>query len=408
MTYKLLEPNPAPGREMRPSFFNERTRYFEDLLAIACTKPGLLGRADSGCRSFVYIEPSDLLKMRSLTAIGENGHIISINEIGGIETAKPLDCRALPIGVHQIYACLTSSKVTCGNPIEIIEEPGSHSKVTTQRYLKSRIVLEVGDKRFEHRDWFQVAEVNRLSQGGIVRTILNERFHPSIHSMEAYCHSNPLCKLTDLILTRLAMRHSEDDSTALRIELTLLKNIASSGSPEQVFLQAQKCLLLLSCRPELVNLAVGQLIDVAYDHNSFCEFLAMIDDCINSYGHEDELPDSLEADGKKYFRLPGELTQEGDLWSWNAPEANFNANSILVYLPRVAPGSVPNVHYGSDKSEQVRSVGSFATRVSGAGTAIKLDRLSGRIKSIVVAVDRLEYQQRLVMQLGEGHALYYC
>ena len=358
-------------------------------------------------QSLASLLPPDQATLSSIHAIGEAGHLVSTS--GAIERLmiKPIDCSELPVGEHRVYACLTHDHKPCGDPVEVLSVGQGQRPTLVPGFQVSRVVLEVGDDRFSHRDWIQVAEIHRTRSAGHIATSINERFHPPISSMAAYYLPNPILPFVEQVLAVVDNVADAPSTYLLRAELFVLRTLGTDSSPLTVFGQLQRCLHLLPTIPQLADHAAVKLAYHAYRHSTFCRILTELQDCLES--HPPQLyPDVLTIDGERFHRLDGEFSENGDFWLWESGRDHFAANALALYLQRVDIRSIPNIRF-SLRADDERSFGVArrAGEISASGSAIIFDRLGADSPNLYIGVDAVGLRQRLRMQLGEGHAIYY-
>jgi len=406
MHYSLVEPNPVTGRPLTRGFLSELRRFNEDSNAIVRNLPGLMP-ISRGVSMKVYQDPPDHIQLDGIHAVGELGHLISTYPFDSGSAIKPIDCSKLSHGVYDVFVCLCHEKALTGGVTDVPGN-GNRDRRAIARFLKSRIVLAIGDEHLQHRDWLKVAEIERVREGGFARTLIDSMYHPPIIDMKAYQFTpNPLKALAAHALERLEFDSSNPLDVMMRVELIALQSISEQAPPALAFLQTQRCLQYLVERQDQPFFVGVGLENASYSHHTFCSFLRRLS--INlAQDSNVTCPKTIEINGQLYHKLSGDLSEDDEFWTWTPEKSGFNVNCIAIYLPKAKPGTTPNIHYSQDKLDPSGfRVASSATMLDVPGTALILDEISSSIKKIYVAVNTVTLQQRLKMQLKEGHAIYY-
>jgi hypothetical protein len=403
-----LEPNPAPGRLLTPRYFNDLTEY-QEVLAACGRSHGLIPDMAGWSTGLPYLDPPDVLHLRSICAYGMRGRLLLANAEYSEAGIPAFDTSDLPVGTHAIYACLSGDKIPFG---PLVRDGGSSrgdSDASSYReYRIARVALTAGDQRMNYQDWLGVAEIERCREGGIVVTKLNREFHPPVLSMRAYLHPNPLTLLANRGLALIQPEREERAAPAARDELALLQNLAEEASPEIALLQTQRCLLLLRQLGDPQLLFDARLEGWRFNPNSFTSFLSLLRSSLEKGGTSELYPSTLEIEGTSYQRLTGELREEDDFWTWAPGIAGFVANGLALYLPLSPPGSLPVIKYSLRRSDPHSfGIAGTAQSVSGSGAAVLFDRWGEQTGRIYLTADAQRMDQRLRKQLGDGHAFYY-
>lgn len=407
--WRPLEPNPAPGRPITRGYIDELVEYLE--YQAAWGRPyGLLPAQSGQAPALPYLDPPDVLHLPSIRAIGARGRLLLADAADPEGAIPPLDAGQLAVGSHRIYACLCREKAPCGPLVQEGASPnGAADRLQYREYRRPQVILTTAEERTAHLDWLQVAELERSREAGVVRTKLNEWFHPPVANMRAYLRPNPLSLLASRGLAALPPERQEAIASSLRVELLLLQSIAEEASPEVAFLQAQRCLALLPQLQGTPLLLDGRLQGHRYSPDSFPEFLAILWDSLQRRENYDLYPPILEIDGYRYQRVPGELTDGDDFWTWSPQTPGFVARGVAIYMPLSQPGSVPVIQYDRQRTDtRSFTIARPAEVISGPGTAILLGRWSEQTGQIYITSNSQVMHQRLRKQLGDGHAIYYC
>jgi hypothetical protein len=408
----MTTPNPVAGRYLTRELFEEWESYFE--------RHGTLGRR---CGLFVdaagsktvlpYLNPPDVVVLPALRAIGVNGFpiIASAGSIG--EGITPLDAAVLPDGRHKVYACLAWDKAPCG---DLFEDPGSAGgqPIRAQVSRHSRVVLEAGERRLEHRDWIQVAVLDRVRTHVSMQTRLDGRFHPQVRDMRAYAFSNPLLELPALVLQEVIERGQAGSASGLRCELSILQSIAEEASSLEAFMQVQRCLALMrGIEPALLPVD-HRLEEYKYTPDSFCAFLADLRDVLSPHDIRPLFPDLLKIDSASngtYQKLPEGLKEEETGWTWSPARGQFAANALAIYLPKAKPGTLPVIQYSQPERTgpfHVAQPGRQIGDTGGQGAVVLMTEIGYPVRKIFVTVAAQQDRHRLRQYLGDGYALYYC
>lgn len=398
-----LEPNPLSQRGITTTFLEERSRYFESFGRLGWG-PGLL--PPRGAPSFDLVEdPTEVLQLRRLRALGVRGFPILVGDEGHARPAPVRDTGDLEVGRHRVYACLAWQKQPDGELFEELRMDGG-PPIRGQKYVRQQVVLETDDSRLQHRDWLQIAEIERVREMGTVRTRLDTSFHPMLLDMAAYTRSNPLTGLATRILAWLDSREKDLQSRVLRTELVALRNAAEEGSPQLAFLQAQRCIALLRGVEGLPLVLSADLEGYRYSNEALCKFLAHLAWNLVAGTSEELYPVTLEADSVRYLRLPGEFVEDGDYWVWRGPSPDFVAGGLAIYLPHADRSSVPHVQYARHRNAPMR-VSTAGESISKPGVVLVLDQVGQPVSEVYLAAESFDKAQRLRMNLKEGHAVYY-
>lgn len=401
-----LEPNPSPGRPLTSQFIGDLVRFLEGTAALA-RGPGLVAPCAGERVVLPYLDPPDVLNLRAIRAIGECGYAIIAGHSGSCSLIQPYDTARLPLGRHRIYACASHEKVATG---QIVEEPAGGNGAGTLRsrsHRVQRVVLEADDGRFEHLDWLPVAEIDRVHDAGMPRTLLDGTFHPQVQDMRAWALPNATGQLASQMLDRLEDGATGPFDASLRLELVLLRNLVETGRPDAVMLQAQRCLGLLRLDGSRLLPLDGRLERYRIEPDSFSSFMADLSATLSRLENPETFPTLLEIDGERYVRIAGGLVEDGDTWVWSLPGSEFVANGLAIYLPRALRESLPQVRYGPHRTS-LDTVSRTARQLAGPGTALLLEGVRGGVPALHLTVDTESRRQRLRQLMGDGHALYKC
>ena len=332
----MYEPNPASDRELKPSFYNERISYVEQLVASHATRFGLLPMGNRRPHAILQIRTGHLIDLPSFLAIGEQGHLIRAGMCDPYGDTLSYDAAELPQGSYALYACLTYQKTPCGPPIELHDTPGLSIGRVVERFQRNCVRLEIDQDRLKHRDWLHVGNFRRESRLGVLHTILDERFHPVITGMQAYCHPiNPVARFAEISLDRLPAQSDRLVDQLIRMELLALRQIADIGTPEFIYLQIQRCLMMLTSIPDRLGWPVDILTGRSFEPSEFCAFLALLMSVLTS-GTAELLPQMLTIGSRSYVRKDGVMEYDSDFCVWKTAEKDFLANSVVLLIPRAA------------------------------------------------------------------------
>ncbi len=398
--------NPIPHLRLTREFLLDQISYAEWHGRVG-SRPGLLPPVGAEPSLQLDMEPADVMWLRRLTAIGELGQPLLVGDGG--RDVSPLDTTRLGVGRHRVFAALERTREPCGDVVECLPADGARRAVSGHAHLKPRVSLVVGDDRFQHRDWLEIAHVERARDRGAMRTFLDGSFHPAIRDMSAYTKPNPLVTLARLGLDACGDIESEIARVVLRSELVVLQNVATHGCPQLAVIQAQRCLALLS---ELGGAAVpvhAGAERVRYAPDTVCRFLSTVAGDLADGGDGPVYPDIIRVDETSYQRLDGELEEDGRYWTWQARRpGGLWANGLVIYLPRSSPDALPIVQFGQHKAEPHSFRRARTSHANGRpGATLRLDPITERLGAIYLVTDAAQHELELRAQLGDGHAIYY-
>jgi hypothetical protein len=108
------------------------------------------------------------------------------------------------------------------------------------------------------------------------------------------------------------------------------------------------------------------------------------------------------------MKLPGELEEDEEFWTWQPQRENFMASGLAVYMPDTIQGSLPVVRYGWKRLDNGNfMIAETGKMLSAPGSAVVLSDLCNPVSKLFVTVAAEKLRQRLRQHLGDGHALYY-
>jgi len=408
MRESFLAPNLVEGQGLTLELLDQWSLVFEDTAASG-RRVGLVSPANGKGMFDPYLDPADVLNLDAIHAIGERGlSIYADRKVEGAGIA-PFDTKDLSQGTHEVYACLSWEKAPCGDMFEEPGLPGTSSPILAPRFRRARIVLEAGENRLTHRDWIHVARIVREQRDGLSRTLLDTRFHPPVRDMSAYARRNPLLMLCEKALQDLVVRDGSKPATSLRVELTLLRNIAQTATPLAAFAQAQRCLGLLQLEGLFSPPLNQRLQSFRFDPRTFCDFLAHLQQELDQ-PVAPRFPESLKIDEAWYLRLAGEFGfNEAGFLAWDPDAPDRMARALAIYMPGADRSLLPVVRYGFQSNDDGRfDVAVHGEVTSSSGAAYLLKKLPHPLTTIYVTSTAGRLFQSLRHHLGDGHGVYYC
>lgn len=407
MASESVAPNPFPQRPLSPDFWIGYEEYFEWLSSHG--RPRGLLSLEGKRTALPYLDPADVVRLDEIHARGERGLPIHAGPGEPCEI-DPFDASVLPVGRHDLYACLAKDKVECGELLEVSGFDGNRRSVLGLSGRGWRVVLASGEDRVAHRDWIKIAVLERVPGGSGVATILDERFHPAITDLRAYGRPNPLIRFAELGLQMLEAVNAKDEdarlTSELRTELVVLRSVSDEGDPRLPFTIALRCVQLIRSMNRPALLMDGRLEGYKYSPETVGRFLFDLHKTVTT--PSDPLPPEVEIDGDTFLRLPEQLQEDAEMWRLDTSTNGFVANAIAIYLPMARPGSIPEISYSSRRFDDGNFlVAKSAEDLSAAGSAFVLGELPVPVGTLYLTVNSDSVRQRLSQYIGDIHAVYY-
>jgi hypothetical protein len=399
-----LEPNPAEGRGITPSYLTQLADFL--LSQSRWARPVGIVATDGDSSRFLPRLDHERVLLDGILAIGERGYALAAPPPADPAIA-PLDLTEVrEEGLHTVFVCLSSQRVPIGDPLAVrhVEADGIGM---APAHRTSQLVLALESERQQYLDWLPVARFTRTRRGATFETSYDEHFHPPVTDLAAFHGDNALDRLVNRAIPLLEGMEDRPLARQISVELQVLGSCARRGSPQIAMLQAHRCLALIR-EARLKGLVLpASLENRSFDPVGFSDFMHDLWEATESKSSSEELPPQIVIDGKLCVRLDGKLERDIAHWKWTSVPRRF-VNGLALYLPRTLASEIPAVSYTRQPTApNAWRATELAKNVGAPGIALGLRDITGEIDAVYFTVAAISLALKFEQRLNEAHAIYY-